>query len=405
MDLGRGIQVRLAGHVTAGLVSLAALPLLVRHLGVADFGRYVAVLSVIGIAALASDLGVTGLTLREAALMPAERRHDLLAGLLGVRAGLAALGAVAAAVFAVAAGYGSSVVLGAAVAAAGLFPQVFTDMVVAHLTVESRFATATLVETARSVAGTVLVLLLVLADAELPLFLAAWGVAALIGALLARRASTASVPLRPRAPDAATRALLRDARSYSLATVLHVVYFRATMVVTSLSGSAVQAGYFGVAFRLSEFLGAGAGQTASAATPTLARAAAGDMRPALRHVLGIASLIGAAVAAALALAAPLVVAVIGGDELDPATPVVRIQAVAIGLVFVVFNLGATLFALRRHAQLALTNAAGLIVVVVAALLLVPDHGAHGAAVASVIGEATMLVALGVLVTRAVTRRA
>ena len=42
MDLGRGIRVRLAGHVTAGLVSLAALPLLVRHLGVADFGRYVA---------------------------------------------------------------------------------------------------------------------------------------------------------------------------------------------------------------------------------------------------------------------------------------------------------------------------------------------------------------------------
>jgi len=97
------------------------------------------------------------------------------------------------------------------------------------------------------------------------------------------------------------------------------------------------------------------------------------------------------------------VAVIGGDELDPAIPVVRIQAVAIGLVFVVFNLGAALFALRRHAQLALTNAAGLVVVVVAALVLVPDHGARGAAVASVIGEVTMLAALGVLVAGAARR--
>src|SRR3954470_5946949 len=114
MGLARGTGLRMASYAAGGVLSLVSIPLLVRHLGVADFGRYVAILSVIGIAALASDLGVTGLTLGEAALIPAERRQDLLAGLLGVRVGLATLGAVAAAVFAVVAGYGSSVVLGAA---------------------------------------------------------------------------------------------------------------------------------------------------------------------------------------------------------------------------------------------------------------------------------------------------
>jgi O-antigen/teichoic acid export membrane protein len=100
-----------------------------------------------------------------------------------------------------------------------------------------------------------------------------------------------------------------------------------------------------------------------------------------------------------------VVKVLGGDQLDAAAPVVRIQAVAIGLMFVVFNLGAAVFVLRRHRQLALMNTLGLVAVTAVALLLVPEHGARGAAVAAVVGEAAMLAGLGALVVRAGHRRA
>jgi O-antigen/teichoic acid export membrane protein len=245
----------------------------------------------------------------------------------------------------------------------------------------------------------VLVLVLVVANAGVGLFLIGWAAAALIGGVVARRVAGAATPVRPTRPDPDVRALLRDARAYSLATILHVLYFRAAMVVTSLVGGAVQVGYFAVAFRLSEFFAAGAAQTASSATPTLARAATEYLSRVLYSVLGVAVTLGAGVGAVLALAAPVIVQVIGGDAFASAIGVVRLQAIAIGLMFVVFNLGAAVFVLREHRRLALFNAAGLICVVVLALLLVPGHGARGAAIASICGEATMLIGYGAVVAR------
>src|SRR4051812_19489807 len=101
MDLARGTGVRLAGQLVGGLASLAVLPLLIRHLGVAEFGRYVAVLAVIAIAVLASDVGLTGLALRDSAVAEPERRREVLSGLFGLRLVVAVLGAAAAIVFAV----------------------------------------------------------------------------------------------------------------------------------------------------------------------------------------------------------------------------------------------------------------------------------------------------------------
>jgi O-antigen/teichoic acid export membrane protein len=69
---------------------------------------------------------------------------------------------------------------------------------------------------------------------------------------------------------------------------------------------------------------------------------------------------------------------------------VRIQAIAVALMFVAFAAGAALFTLRRHRAIALVNAVGLCVAVVAALALVPAHGAKGGAFASCIAEATLL---------------
>lgn len=399
MGLIRGTGVRLTSHVAAGLLSLAALPLLFRHLGSADFGRYVAVLSIVGIAVLVSDVGITAIALRDSALTSGEQRRELLAGLFGARVAISIVGAVVAIVFAVLADYGSAAIAGTVLACCGLLPQIYMDMVVATLVVEKRFGAAGSIEFARSAAGTGLVLVLVLAGAGLTWFLAAWAVAALAGAISARAAAREAVALRPRFPRGDARALLIESLGYSVGAAIHVVYFRAVMLVVSLRAPLVQAGWYGAAFRLTEFLGAAAGLSAGNATPTLARASADPVefrRSALR-VLGGSALLGLAIGGALAVAAPLVVRIIGGDELRPAAGVVRIQAIAVGLMFVAFVAGATLFTLRRHRAIALVNAVGLCVVVAAALALVPEHGAKGAALASSIGEATLLASeLGVL---------
>lgn len=406
MGLARGTGIRLGAYGIGGVLSLAALPLLIRHLGLPDFGRYVAVLSIVGVAALVSDLGVTALALRDYTLASADRRPELLAGLFGARLAISVAGAVAAVVFAFAAGYESAAVAGTTIACCGLFPQVYTDMVVATLVVESRFGGAAAVELTRSVTATALVVLLVVADAELVWFLAAYAVAASAGALVAHRAGSGQARVRPRLPRGDARKVLTESLGFSLATAIHVVYFRAVMVVTSIRAPLVQGGYYAAAFRITEFLGAAAGQAAGTATPALARASQepGEFRPAARRMIGGSVLLGAVVTAALIAAASVITRVLGGDELEPATGILRIQAVAVGLMFVAFAEGAALFTLRRHRDMAVANLIGLSVAIGASLALVPPEGARGAAVAAVIAEGVLVACEGVLLARAMRSR-
>jgi O-antigen/teichoic acid export membrane protein len=121
-------------------------------------------------------------------------------------------------------------------------------------------------------------------------------------------------------------------------------------------------------------------------------------------VIGGSAILGAVVTGPLIVAAPLITRVLGGRELEPATAILRIQAVAIGLLFVAFAIGATLFTLRRHRDMAIANVIGLSVALAAALSLVPQHGARGAAVAAVVAEAALVVSEGLLLARALRSR-
>jgi O-antigen/teichoic acid export membrane protein len=404
MRVASGTGLRMASYAAGGLLSLVSIPLLVRHLGVADFGRYVAVLSVVGIAALASDLGITGLALREYSAAAADERPALLRGLLGVRIAIATLGAAAAVAFAIAAGYASAAVVGTGIACTGLFAQVYADLVVVSLIVASRFGRAALVDLARSAAATGLIVVLVIAGAGLVWFLASYALAALAGAIVARRLATEGVGLRPRMPSGQVRVLLAGSLAYAAATAVHVVYFRSVMLVVSVQATALQAGWFGTAFRLAEFVAAAAAIAASTVTPALVHAARdGRFAPFASRLVSVALAAGVLVGATVARAAPLIVRVLGGEELVPATQVVRIEAVAMGLAFPVFATGAALLVMRRHADLLAANAAGLVVALVAALLLVPAHGARGGAAAAALAEAALFLALGAALVRVVRR--
>lgn len=396
MRLLRGTGLRLAGQGLGGLASIAVLPFLIRHLGVAEFGRYVAVLSVVSVAALASDIGLTGLALRDAAVTSGDRRAELISGLLGIRLAVAALGVAAATGFAAAAGYGDDVVLGAALASLGLFPQIYADMVVVALLVDSGFGRATVIETTRSVISSALIIALVIAGAGVGWFLAAWAAAAVVAAGTAARLGRGSVSLAWPSRAAARRALSGSA-GYALATALHVVYFRAIMLVLAARGRASQAGAYAAVFRITEFLGAAAGGAAGNATPMLARA--GGRSSVAWRLIAVAAAFGLLVGGVLALIAPLVMRALGGAELEASADVLRLQAVAAGLMFPAFAAGAALFTQHRYRAMVLANGTALAVAVVAALVLVPDHGAKGAALAAGIGELALLGIQGAALSR------
>jgi O-antigen/teichoic acid export membrane protein len=86
--------------------------------------------------------------------------------------------------------------------------------------------------------------------------------------------------------------------------------------------------------------------------------------------------------------------VLGGDSLKGAADTLRIQAIAAALMFPAFAAGAVLFTRHRYRAMVVANASALGVALVAALLLVPDHGANGAAVAACLGEFVLVAAQG-----------
>ena len=89
----RGGLVRVAGYGVGTALGLATAVLLLRHLGVEDFGRYATVTALLGIVAGVTDAGLTAVGSREISVArSATERAHLLNNLLFLRVVGASLG-------------------------------------------------------------------------------------------------------------------------------------------------------------------------------------------------------------------------------------------------------------------------------------------------------------------------
>jgi O-antigen/teichoic acid export membrane protein len=245
----------------------------------------------------------------------------------------------------------------------------------------------------------VVVVALVVADAGLLAFLATPIPVALgligVTAWLVRR----TIPLVPAFHPRAWWQLLRLVLPYAAASAVGAVYVNLVVVVTSLVSNDTETGYFGASFRVFMVLAAIPGLLIASAFPVLARAARDDrerLRYALQRLWDISLIIGTGSALLTAVGAGLAIAVVAGSDYEPAADVLRIQALALLASFLVATWGYALLSLAAFASLLLANAVALVLSAAFALLLAPDHGAQGAAVATVIGESSLALALGLL---------
>jgi O-antigen/teichoic acid export membrane protein len=397
----RGGALRAGAWTASAALSFISIPLLVRHLGVPEFGRYVAVLAVVNVAALTSDLGLTGLALREWGAADPAQRAERIRPLFGIRFAVVTLAALCAVGFAALIDWPARMVEGTAIACIGLYGVVFTDLAIVGLSGTLRFRSVATIEVVRAAIGTLAIVVLVIADAGLIPFFVAWTCAMLATALLAMRLAGPLVSRRPTLEG--WRPLLTETAPYAAASVVHVVYFRAVVVIASVQATARQAGLYATVFRVTEFAAAVGSALAATVTPVLAHGELNDparfRRDALRTVRNLAG-VGLASALVLGVGAPLIMQVIGGDSTDGAVAVMRIQAPALIATFASFGMGAILLVLRRYRELLAINAAALIAVVALALVLVPDHGAKGAAIAVLISEWLIALAQGGVLWRA-----
>jgi O-antigen/teichoic acid export membrane protein len=399
----RGSVLRLGGYGGAMLLALVSAPLLIRHLHQAGYGQYVTALSIATIAAGVTEGGVNTIALREFASRTGHERDSVMRGMLGIRLLLSAIGVIAATVFAAAVGYDRIIVLGTAVAGIGLTIQVLQTLLSVPLQGTIRLGQVAATELLRNAVSTLLIVALVLAGAGVVPLLAAIVPACLAALLLTAWLVRDLTPLRPSFQFTAYASLLRETFPFAIAIALSNTYYRVTVVVMSLEATALQTGYFSTSFRVVEVLIVLPVLVIGAAYPIVTRAARDDHERflnATRRIFELSVLAGVWVALAVELGAHFATDVLGGSAAAPATPVLRIQGLAVMATFVAVACSFPLLSLRRYRALLVANALGLVVTLAVSLSLVPVLHARGAAIATVAAELTLAGATAIALMRA-----
>ena len=399
----RGGVLRTAGHGLGIALSVGAVAILIRHLGAADYGRYVTVISLISIVGSLAEAGLTNLGIREYATLEAERRDHVMRNLLGLRLAISVLGGGIAVGFAVLAGYSGAMVAGAAIGAVGLAVLNAQGSYSEPLSARLQLGRVTALELVRNLAMLLLTAALAVVGVDLLGFLAIPAAAAAVVLVLTLAWVRGALPLRPAFDPAAWRELLRVTVPFAAATAAGTLYVYMIVLVMSLLSSEEEVGYFGASFRVFIVVSSIAGLLVSAAFPVLARAARDDRRRlayALQRLLEVGLLVGAYLALVTGLGASIAIEVIAGPDFDPAIETLHVQAGAILASFVLAVWGFALISLHRHAALLVANAFGLVVSLGLSLLLVTEYGALGAGITTVIGEVAIAIAYAVALFRA-----
>jgi O-antigen/teichoic acid export membrane protein len=386
-----GVQ-RAAGFSAVNLITSAIAVILLRHLGVENFGRYGTVLALVSIVYGISDAGLSLTGSRELALLDdPEQRRDLLAHVLGLRIVLTAAGILAAVLFALVAGYDRDLVLGTLICGIGIFLLSVQTAMLLPLAVELRNGTIALNEVLRQAVLLVCFLVLAVAGAGLVPFFGGQVVAGIVSIavtplLLARHHFVA-----PRWGGEQLRMLASTGLPVAIASVLGVLYVRMLVIEMSLvSSKPDEVGYFVTSVRFLEVAAAGFPVLLVSVVLPVLTIAARDNRDRLEYMSArtteAMALGGGLVALTLWIAAHPIIVILGGKEYEPAVPVLQIQALASVTIFVAAAWQPTLIGLGRARDIAFSVVVGMVVVLVAGLVLIPSMEAQGAAVAAVLAD-------------------
>jgi O-antigen/teichoic acid export membrane protein len=401
-DAGKASSRRIMSQATLQLVvrllnvalGVVAVAVLARSLGAAEFGAWSAVLAYVSLFAFLNDFGFPQVGIQRMAAEP-EREAEWL----GALAALRTFGALAALVLCVAGiplflepaddVRPLALILSATVLAAA--PQAFLAVFTSRL----RGGVALAALSLQSIAWTAAVVAIAATDGGILDF--AWAFVAVSFAVAAvqviatRRLATIAL----RAGRALWAPLFRVALPLGIAGLLVTVYYRINSVlVLNLSGPQ-EAGYFGAAFRVMDPLHVIPTAVMTAVFPVVAALHGSDRARVKRLVQSgldflLIMLLPLAVGS-LAVGDQLMTAIFG-DGFAPAgdvLPLLLFAFVWVGVSYLPGYLFPVLDLQWWFARLAL---AGVVVSVGLNLLLIPDHGAEGAAVATLLTETFIAVA-------------
>ncbi len=393
---------RVSGYVVGVLAGGLSAALLLRHLGKVETGLYVLAGSLVAIVGAFSDLGLTAIGVREISILPPGEGWSLARDLLGLRIVLTLIGGALATAIAWIV-YSEQLAAGVALAGVGLLLQATQDNFAIPLTVGLRLGWVAALDLTRQLLTALLTVVLVLLGARLVPFL---GISIPVGlvvlaatALLVRGVRT----LTPTFNWRRWRRLVGSMIPFAVAVAASALYLRVAILLVSILSNSTQLGYFGASFRIVEALTLVPALLASSAFPIFARAASSDhdrLGYGLGKVFEVALIVGAWVTISIAVGAPLAIAVIGGPEFKDAAPVLAVQGVTLGAMFVSLVWANGLLSLGLYRQIMVLNVTALIGNALLVALLIPIDGARGAAIGTGVAE----IAVGIAQAFAVIHR-
>src|SRR6266545_2316014 len=392
----RGATLRGVGYALGMLLTAVASIFLLRHLGVADFGRYMTVVSLIAIVGGLTDAGLTAVGGRDLAVRPpGEERRRLLANLLGLRLVLTPLGVLVALAFAIAAGYDRTLVLGTVLAGIGLVLISCQGTMTLPLAVDLRIGRLTATEVIKQATMLLGIMLLVAAGASLSPFFAVSIAVGFVALVVTPPLVGGSFVWRPAFDRLEWRTLIHEALPLAAAVVIGVLYFRLLIVLTSLLATAVETGLFATSFRVTEILYSVATLAVTVALPVLAIAAEEPtrLRYMLQRMIEVAVIAASYLIVLVVIIAEPVLHLLGGDQYRDAAPVLRIQVFALIPVFLAQVCVVGLISIRRVSVQAVANGLAVPLMVALGLVLIPLYDATGAAITALVAETGYALAL------------
>jgi O-antigen/teichoic acid export membrane protein len=298
----------------------------------------------------------------------------------------------AAVVFAVVAGYEGLLIAGTVLAGLALLLNVAQQMYMIPLGTALKIAWVSALDLARQLASVLAVILLVVAGAGLLPFLAVPLPVGLLVLVMTIVLVRGAIPFRPAFERTQWKHVLQLTLVYSAAAAVASIYASLTVVIGSLLTSDKEIGYYGASFRVFSVLSAMPLLAVNLAFPILARAAENDesrFRYVIQRLFETSLIFGAWLSLATILGASFAIHIVAGPDFAPSVPVLQIQGAALVATFLTVTWGTGLLALHRHRALLLANLVGLATSGLTTILLVPDHGAKGAAIATLAGESAL----------------
>lgn len=398
----RGGMVRTGGYLITLVAGLLSVPLIIRHLGVVDSGRYFTVMSIVAVLAALVEAGLSTVGIREYSVRSGVDRDVMIRYLLGLRLAISlAAGLLTVALMGLV-GYAPVLLAGAAVASAGVLLESAASSYNVWLAATLRLSWLTAAQVLRQLTMVALTVVLVVAGASLLPFFVAVAIAPLAQLAVTFVVSRRAVPHLPAFDPSGWWALLRLALPFATATTLGILSFRVPIILMSLIATERETGWFGAPFRMVEVIVAGVMLVVGSAFPVLARAAKADrerFESVLRQLVDFGLLAGVWLALMTVIGAEVAIDVVAGPGFEPSIAVLRIQGVALFPSLMLAAGWYGLLALSAFRGLLLANLFGFGVATVLTLALVPSMGASGGALAALCAELLLAGACALVLTR------